>query len=185
MPDSDHLLQSTARTRRTVLQVAGLAALSGGGVAFLAACTPAADTTAPATSPPTSSAPASSVTASPPATSPAPKTSQTSSATAKKTAAAPSGPGVATSKVPVGGGVILQDADYVITQPKAGKFKAFSKICTHRQCPVTSVTGGTINCQCHGSKYSIEDGSVVNPPAPAPLKEAEVTVSGGRVVVNT
>jgi nitrite reductase/ring-hydroxylating ferredoxin subunit len=34
---------------------------------------------------------------------------------------------------------------------------------------------------CHGSKYSIEDGSVVNPPAPAPL---EVTVSGGQVVVN-
>ena len=86
--------------------------------------------------------------------------------------------------MPVGGGVILQDADYVITQPKAGEFKAFSKICTHQQCAVTSVEGGTINCPCHGSKYSIEDGSVVNPPAPAPLEEAEVTVSGGQVVVN-
>jgi Rieske Fe-S protein len=90
---------------------------------------------------------------------------------------------VATSEVPVGGGVILEDADYVITQPTAGEFKAFSKICTHEGCPVGSVADGTINCPCHGSKYSIEDGSVVNPPAPDPLEEAEVTVAGDRVVV--
>ena len=83
----------------------------------------------------------------------------------------------------MGGGVILEDADYVITQPKAGQFKAFSKTCTHQGCPVTSVKGGTINCNCHGSKFSIEDGSVASPPADAPLKGAKVTVSGGRVVV--
>jgi nitrite reductase/ring-hydroxylating ferredoxin subunit len=86
--------------------------------------------------------------------------------------------------VPVGGGVIMEDANYVITQPSAGKFKAFSKTCTHRGCPLASVKGGTINCDCHGSKFSIKDGSVVNPPAVAPLKEAKVTVSGGRVVVD-
>jgi Rieske Fe-S protein len=79
--------------------------------------------------------------------------------------------------------MILDDADYVITQPTAGKFKAFSKICTHQGCPVASVKGGTINCNCHGSKFSIEDGSVANPPADSPLKEAKVTVSSGRVVV--
>ena len=55
---------------------------------------------------------------------------------ASKTAKAPKGPSVATSKVPVGGGVILQDADYVVTQPSKGKYKAFSKICTHQGCPV-------------------------------------------------
>ena len=43
---------------------------------------------------------------------------------------------MASSKVPVGGGVILDNADYVITQPKKGTYKAFSKICTHMGCPV-------------------------------------------------
>ena len=172
MPDPiSPFLSSTATTRRTVLRAASLAALSGGGVAVLGACSPVVEPTAPTSAAPTSSAPASS---SAPAE---------ASPTASKTASVPSGPSVATSKVPVGGGVILEDADYVITQPTAGEFKAFSKICTHKQCPVGSVEGGTINCPCHGSKYSIEDGSVVNPPAPAPLEEAEVTVSGGQVVV--
>ena len=177
MPDpTAPFLKSTATTRRTVLRAAGLAALSGGGVAVLGACSPVAEPTAPTSAAPTSPA----ATSSAPASSSAPAEA---GPTASETAAAPSGPSVATSKVPVGGGVVLEDADYVITQPTAGEFKAFSKICTHKQCPVGSVEGGTINCPCHGSKYSIEDGSVVNPPAPAPLEEAEVTVSGGQVVV--
>jgi Rieske Fe-S protein len=95
----------------------------------------------------------------------------------------PSGPGAATAKVPVGGGVILDDADYVITQPTRGKFKAFSKICTHQNCPVTQIEGGTINCQCHGSQFSIEDGSVQTGPATKPLPEAEVAVAGSQVIV--
>ena len=96
----------------------------------------------------------------------------------------PSGPSVATSEVPVGGGVIMDDANYVITQPTRGEFKAFTKTCTHMQCAVGSVADGTINCPCHGSKFSIEDGSVVNPPAGSPLEEFDVTVAGGRVVVD-
>jgi Rieske Fe-S protein len=95
----------------------------------------------------------------------------------------PSGPSVATSEVKVGGGVILEDADYVITQPSKGDFKAFSTICTHLRCPVTEIAGGTINCRCHGSRYSITDGSVVHPPATQGLKESDVTVGGGKVYV--
>jgi nitrite reductase/ring-hydroxylating ferredoxin subunit len=180
MPDPIHLPSSTAATRRTVLRVAGLAALGGGGAAMLGACSPAAETTAPTTSARASSAPPSSA----PASSSPPVASPSASASASKSAAAPSGPSVATSQVPVGGGVILPDADYVITQPTAGKFKAFSKICTHQQCVLASVEGGTINCGCHGSKFSIEDGSVLSPPASSPLPESDVTVSGARVVVD-
>jgi Rieske Fe-S protein len=85
--------------------------------------------------------------------------------------------------VPVGGGVILEDADYVITQPTKGEFKAFSKICTHQGCPVTEVAGDSIVCKCHGSRFSIEDGSVTNPPANKPLEESSTTVSGDKVYV--
>ena len=42
-------------------------------------------------------------------------------------------------------------------------------MCTHRGCLVATVADGTINCTCHGSKFSIDDGSVVNGPATSPL----------------
>jgi Rieske Fe-S protein len=56
-------------------------------------------------------------------------------------------------------------------------------VCTHTGCTVSAVGGGTINCPCHGSRYSITDGSVVAPPAPAPLAAKSVTVVGGKITV--
>jgi len=86
-----------------------------------------------------------------------------------------------TSEIPVGGGKIFKDEKVVVTQPKKGEFKAFSDICTHQGCQVTSVSGGTINCPCHGSKFNIADGSVANPPATEPLPEKQIRVSGGSI----
>ena len=83
-----------------------------------------------------------------------------------------------TSKVPVGGGGVLTDQKIVVTQPKAGTFAAFTAVCTHLGCLVDSVSGGTINCPCHGSKFSIKDGSVVNGPAPSPLASIAIKVEG-------
>jgi nitrite reductase/ring-hydroxylating ferredoxin subunit len=87
-----------------------------------------------------------------------------------------------TSEIPVGSGKIFADAQTVITQPTAGEFKAFTSICTHQQCQVAEVTD-TIDCKCHGSKFSITDGSVVNPPAQSPLAAKNVTVEGDTVSV--
>ena len=87
-----------------------------------------------------------------------------------------------TSEIKVGGGAIFAAGQAVITQPAAGEFKAFSSICTHARCPVADVTD-TINCNCHGSKFSITDGSVVNGPAVTPLPTRTVTVSGDSVSV--
>lgn len=87
-----------------------------------------------------------------------------------------------TSEIPVGGGKIFADAQTVVTQPTKGQFKAFSSICTHARCPVAEVTD-TINCKCHGSRFSITDGSVLNPPAQMPLPSKTVTVSGDALSV--
>ena len=87
----------------------------------------------------------------------------------------------ATADVPVGGGVVLPDAQLVITQPTAGTFKAFSAICTHQGCTVSTVENGTINCPCHGSEFAIADGSVVAGPAPKPLPARSIKVSGGTI----
>jgi Rieske Fe-S protein len=86
------------------------------------------------------------------------------------------------TEIPVGSGKIFPDAQTVITQPKEGEFRAFSAICTHQGCVVGTVTN-TINCPCHGSKYSITDGSVVNPPAPQPLPAKTIKVEGDTLTV--
>jgi Rieske Fe-S protein len=87
-----------------------------------------------------------------------------------------------TSDVPVGGGKILTDKKIVITQPHAGTFDAFTAVCTHQGCIVTTVSGGTINCPCHGSKFSIVNGSVVNGPAASPLAPVSIKVQGTSII---
>ena len=87
----------------------------------------------------------------------------------------------AASEVPVGGGLILQEEKIVITQPTEGSFKAFTAVCTHQSCVVSGVTE-TIDCSCHKSKFSIEDGSVQGGPAPSPLEEIKVEVKGDKIV---
>ena len=87
-----------------------------------------------------------------------------------------------TADVPVGGGTIFTDEKVVVTQPTEGEFKAFDTTCTHQGCPVTAVTD-TIDCLCHGSKYSLEDGSVVGGPAPKPLAVVEIVVEGDSITL--
>jgi len=79
------------------------------------------------------------------------------------------------------GGGIIKGA-YVITQPDAGTFKAFSKVCTHQGCDVSKVDGGVIICPCHGSEFSIQNGSPQGGPASRPLPEQAVKVNGDNVV---
>jgi Rieske Fe-S protein len=87
---------------------------------------------------------------------------------------------VSTADVPVGGGVIV--GAVVVTQPSDGEFKAFSSTCTHQGCRVSSVSAEAITCACHGSSFSVGDGSVLTGPATAPLPEVAVEVSGDQVV---
>ncbi|TVZ05552.1 Rieske (2Fe-2S) protein [Trebonia kvetii] len=87
-----------------------------------------------------------------------------------------------TAQVPEGGGTIISGKNIVITQPQAGSFKAFTAVCTHQGCIVSSVSGGTINCPCHGSKFSIKDGSVVNGPAASPLSPITIEVEGSSII---
>jgi len=117
---------------------------------------------------------------------PAPATSSS----AAQAAPAGSGSGAAagpaslasTADIPVGGGKILAAKQIVITQPKSGEFHGFSAVCTHAGCIVGTVSGGTINCPCHGSRFSITNGSVVNGPAASPLPPVGIKVQGTSIV---
>lgn len=87
-----------------------------------------------------------------------------------------------TSSVPVGGGTILTGKKIVITQPQPGTFRAFTAVCTHAGCTVSAVSGGTINCPCHGSKFDITNGAVVNGPAASPLAPVSIKVQGTSIL---
>ncbi|MCW2655625.1 MAG: Rieske (2Fe-2S) protein [Mycobacterium sp.] len=103
--------------------------------------------------------------------------------TASTSGSASASGGVKTSDIPVGGGLILKDQNAVVTQPQPGQFKAFGATCTHQGCIVGSVSDGTIDCPCHGSKFNITDGSVVNGPATQPLPPKTVMVTGDTLTV--
>jgi Rieske Fe-S protein len=150
--------------RRTV---AGLATI-GVGLPVLAACS-GSDGSDVATDPNT----------------PSPSGTPTASGSAE---ASPSGtPSVdafaQTSDIEVAGGTIFAEDQVVITQPSNGEFKCFSAVCTHQGCIVSSVSDGTINCECHGSAFSIADGSVVTGPATAPLAEQSIAVDGDAITL--
>ncbi|AKH81049.1 iron-sulfur protein [Streptomyces sp. CNQ-509] len=83
-----------------------------------------------------------------------------------------------TDEVPEGGGKIFKDRKVVVTQPEPGEFRAFSAVCTHQGCLVSSVEDGTINCACHGSRFALADGSVAQGPATQPLPAEDVRVDG-------
>ena len=158
MPERSSDETSPEITRRVVLRGA---ALSGVALPLLAACGNGAET------------------ADPPATGAGeePSTAKTQSPDSGDSSAL-----ARTSDVPVGGGKILPDQQVVLTQPTKGDFKAFTAVCTHQGCTVNSVTDGVIACPCHGSRFSIEDGSVTGGPAPKPLAAVSITVEGDEIV---
>ncbi|SFY41303.1 Rieske (2Fe-2S) protein [Streptomyces atratus] len=88
-----------------------------------------------------------------------------------------------TADIPEGGGKVFADQGVVVTQPKAGEFKAFSSKCTHQGCTVSSVSGGTIDCPCHDSKFDASTGAVAHGPATRPLPARKITVTGDSIAL--
>jgi nitrite reductase/ring-hydroxylating ferredoxin subunit len=89
-----------------------------------------------------------------------------------------------TSDIPVGGGKIYPNDNVVVTQPVAGTFKGFSSTCTHMGCTVDKVANGLIQCPCHGSMYSVSDGTVKAGPAPRALPAEKIEIKGTQVVLD-
>jgi nitrite reductase/ring-hydroxylating ferredoxin subunit len=69
-----------------------------------------------------------------------------------------------------------------------GRLYAFDDLCTcaERACPLSGglLTGTTLMCQCHGSRFDITTGAVLNGPATEPLNGYLVHEAGGEIHID-
>jgi 3-phenylpropionate/trans-cinnamate dioxygenase ferredoxin component len=82
----------------------------------------------------------------------------------------------------------LEDRKLRISVARVGDHLcAFDDLCTcaDQACPLSGglLTGKTIMCQCHGSKFDIVSGAVLNGPATDPLNVYEAREADGEVQV--
>ncbi|MEI6373563.1 MAG: Rieske (2Fe-2S) protein [Actinomycetes bacterium] len=96
-----------------------------------------------------------------------------------------SGALASTTDVPSGGGVVVESdgQSYVITQPVTGTYKCFSAVCPHQGCNCSKVADGTIDCPCHGSRFAVDTGDVVQGPATTGLTSVPISVSGTSITL--
>jgi Rieske Fe-S protein len=152
---------------------AGAIALTAVGARVFRRSTPAVGTAAPT---PTGAASPSA------ATSPGAATSPT--AAASPTADAPQ-PLAAVSDVPVGGvlPVTAPTGTAFLFRVADRQFVAFNRTCTHAGCQVDLAPDQrSFRCPCHGAQYDARTGAVLGGPAPRPLDQIPVQVSGDEVL---
>jgi 3-phenylpropionate/trans-cinnamate dioxygenase ferredoxin subunit len=67
-----------------------------------------------------------------------------------------------------------------------GELIAFNDICTHRGCSLTDgvLEDGAIECPCHGSKFDVRTGAVLQAPATEPIATYSVRVADDMIEVD-
>ncbi len=92
-------------------------------------------------------------------------------------------------EIPVGGSKVFaypaNDKPCYLIRPAADTYLAFSRLCTHHQCPVSYVAeDNEFDCPCHGGVFSAADGRVLAGPPPEPLPQVRIERRGTDILAN-
>ncbi|MFD7104067.1 Rieske (2Fe-2S) protein [Streptomyces celluloflavus] len=88
----------------------------------------------------------------------------------------------AAADVPVGGAKLYREDRLLVSQPAKGEFKCFSAKCTHAGCVLSEVDKKQGTCPCHGSRFDVTTGEVLQGPATTPLPEVPVQAKNGKLI---
>jgi 3-phenylpropionate/trans-cinnamate dioxygenase ferredoxin subunit len=77
------------------------------------------------------------------------------------------------------------DDELVLVTNLGGTFHATQGVCSHEYFELDRgfLTGESLTCALHLSRFSLEDGEPLDPPAEFPLAVYPVVVAGGRVLI--
>jgi 3-phenylpropionate/trans-cinnamate dioxygenase ferredoxin subunit len=80
---------------------------------------------------------------------------------------------------------IVDGTDQVLVVNTGGQIRAMQGICTHEYFELDKgfLTGDTLTCALHLSRFDLSDGEPLDPPAELPLAIYEVVIEDGRVII--
>lgn len=87
------------------------------------------------------------------------------------------------SEIKVGDVVKVREGKFYLTRTEEGLNALYWK-CVHLGCTVPYEGGDKFACPCHGSVYDL-NGQNVAGPAPRPLDQMEIQITGDRISVDT
>jgi nitrite reductase/ring-hydroxylating ferredoxin subunit len=79
----------------------------------------------------------------------------------------------------------VDGTDMVLVVNVGGEIRAVQGICSHEYFELDKgfLTGGTLTCALHLSRFDLADGEALDPPAELPLALYPVIVDAGRVLI--
>ena len=77
------------------------------------------------------------------------------------------------------------DDEQIVLANLDGTVVAFTNVCTHAGCDLAEgqLEGEELECECHGSRFSVRTGAVLNGPAIEPLTLYSVRIEGDDLLV--
>ncbi|MFL5674386.1 MAG: Rieske (2Fe-2S) protein [Chloroflexota bacterium] len=94
---------------------------------------------------------------------------------------------VGVDEVPPGTMVMafVDGTDQVLVVNSGGRLHAMQGICTHEYFELDKgfLTAGTITCALHLSRFDLDNGEPLDPPAEVPLALYDVVVDGDRILI--
>ena len=82
--------------------------------------------------------------------------------------------------------VWVDETDPVLVVHVNGEFRAMQGTCSHEYFELDRgfLTAGTLTCALHLSRFDLENGEALDPPAELPLAVYDVVVADGRVMID-